>query len=88
MKIFKIGTPVITVSGSVRGIITAVSIRGDGGQYQSHEVSYFQNGEYKCVWLMSFEFNPDVSNKKKAGFKDYEKKDETIYLIDVKTIEI
>lgn len=37
---------------------------------------------------MSFEFNPDVSNKKKAGFKDYEKKDETIYLIDVKTIEI
>jgi hypothetical protein len=66
MEVIKCGSMIRTKLGELSAIITAISIRFDRITY---EVSYFYNGEYKCVWLSEDEFSIDVDDKQKIGFK-------------------
>lgn len=66
MKIFKVGTYVITNIGSIDGIITGATIRTNRIQY---EISYFFNGEYRNVWLDECEFITKGKKEIKIGFK-------------------
>lgn len=67
MKVIPIGTKIITEIGAVKGMITAISIRGAKGEYNSYEMSYFQNGVYTTCWMLPFEFK--IDNSHSAGFK-------------------
>lgn len=62
---FPCGTIVITVIGSIKGMITAFIIRFDKVQY---EISYFHDGEEKTVWMHEKQFSTE-GTKKAIGFK-------------------
>jgi len=70
MKVISIGTKITTKVGQMKGMITAISIRGLNGSYQSYEMTYFQNGLYTTCWMMDFEF--EIDNQVKAGFNKYD----------------
>lgn len=66
ISVYKFGTKVTTVIGSIDGIITSVTIRPNRTIY---EISYFYDGSYRNVSLDEFEFNVDQKDKVKIGFK-------------------
>lgn len=66
MKVVKCGTKVKTVLSNIEGIVTCASIRFTSVNY---EVSYFNNGEYKQVWLNENEFTIINGTKQIIGFK-------------------
>lgn len=67
MTVVKCGSKVKSVLTNIEGIVTAVSIRFNAVAY---EVSYFNNGEYKQVWLNESEFELSSTHKKETiGFK-------------------
>lgn len=67
MEVYKCGTKVsLTFNHDSDGVITAVSIRFERVVY---EVSYFNNGEYKQVWLDKCEFGILNGEKNRIGFK-------------------
>ena len=78
MKIIPIGTKIITEIGQVKGIITAISIRGANGEYNCYEMSYFQNGVYTTCWMLAFEFK--IDNSHKAGFKKYDEENNALLI--------
>ena len=51
--------------GNIEGMITCQNIRFDKVQY---EISYFNDGEQKTVWMNEGEFETDVK-KQSIGFK-------------------
>lgn len=53
MELIKCGTKAFTVMGNIEGIITGINIRGERATY---ELSYFNNMEYKAIWLDVSEF--------------------------------
>lgn len=56
-------------SGKIEGTLTAISIIGEKIKY---EFSYFYNGDYRSVWISSYEFKvkfDQSDNMKKIGFK-------------------
>lgn len=67
MTIVKGGTKVTTVLSNIQGIVTGTSIRFEAISY---EVSYFNNGEYKQVWLNESEFTITEGKKQTIGFKN------------------
>jgi hypothetical protein len=78
MKVIPVSTRVVTKIGSMKGIITAISIRGQG--YVSYAISYFHQGVYSEIWLMDFEFEVDTQTK--AGFGN--KPQQEVTLIELK----
>jgi len=67
MKVVKCGSKVKSVLINIEGIITAVSIRFEAVAY---EVSYFNNGDYKQIWMNETEFELSSTAKKETiGFK-------------------
>ena len=66
MLIYKEGTEVITVVGSLKGLITAVTIRGG---YATYEVSYLNDGQIITTWLSEIEFKTDSEKTVKIGYK-------------------
>ncbi len=79
MQIVKTGTPIITKSGQIKGMVTGVCIRNESINY---EISYFGGGEHKTTWIYRYEFDIDTTTKTKAGFKHYDfETDETPYLL-------
>jgi hypothetical protein len=66
MKILKYGTEVKTAIGKIDAIITAANIRGDSVSY---EISYFNNGEHKDVWVKECEIIPKTKEKVIIGYK-------------------
>lgn len=80
IQIVKYGTPVITVIGNIKALITAVCIRD---QHMEYEVSYFQSGSHVHVWLQRIEFEIDDTEKVKPGLVHYNnKQNETFTLIE------
>lgn len=66
MKIVKCGTDITTKLNNINGIITAACIRFNAVNY---EVSYFNNGEYKQIWLSEAEFQVSNGSRKQIiGF--------------------
>lgn len=65
VKIIKHGSLALTKLGNIEGIITATCIRFNKVQY---ELSYFCNGEYKCIWMDESEFTVDKKTLIKVGF--------------------
>ena len=78
MQIVKTGTPIITISGQIKAIVTGVCIRNESINY---EISYFGGGEHKTAWIYRYEFEIDTSTKQKAGFKHYDTKEETPFVL-------
>lgn len=79
MQIVKPGTTIITTIGQIKAMVTGVCIRNESISY---EISYFGSGEHKTAWIYRYEFEIDTSTKTKAGFKNYDtKEDETPYLL-------
>lgn len=66
IKIFKCGMVAKPKMHNAEGIITAVSIRFGRCTY---ELSYFNNGDYKTVWLSEEELEISGEEKQKVGFK-------------------
>lgn len=67
MQVHKCGAKVaISLNHDSDGLITAISIRFERVSY---EVSYFNAGEYKQVWLDECEFTILNGDKQKIGFK-------------------
>jgi hypothetical protein len=66
LMLFPCGTTVTTKYGRIEGMITAQSIRFDRVQY---EISYFDSGDHKTVWMNEFEFETEA-DKKSIGFKN------------------
>lgn len=64
IKAFKCGSPVITKLSSIKGMITCIAIRFDKITY---EISYFNSGEQKCVWMNESEFETK-EQKTQIGF--------------------
>lgn len=64
VPLFPCGTLVKPIYGSIEGMITAQSLRFGKAQY---EVSYFNNGEQKCIWMNENEFIADIE-KRIIGF--------------------
>ena len=64
LLLFPCGTFVRSKYGNIEGMITAQSLRFDKVQY---EVSYFNNGEQKGIWMNENEFTTDVK-KYAIGF--------------------
>ena len=67
MDIYTLGQPVQTKVGDIEGILTAVTIRPVGPV--AYEVSYFNGGDYKSVWLSETEFTVNFEQKHSIGFK-------------------
>jgi hypothetical protein len=67
MEVIKCGS-MVAIKGNhdTDGIITCLSIRYNNVSY---EVSYFNNGEYKQVWLVEDEFTLTNGDRIKIGFK-------------------
>lgn len=63
--LFPCGAMVKSKYGSIEGMITAQSIRFDKVQY---EISYFNSGDQKTVWMNEEEFETNVE-KRAVGFK-------------------
>lgn len=67
LLVFKCGQKVaIKFNHDVDGIITAQLLRFERAVY---EISYFNNGEYKQIWLDESEFTAINGEKQKIGFK-------------------
>jgi len=66
MNIIKHGQKVVTNLSNIEGIITATIIRFESIVY---EISYFNNNEYKQIWLTEFEFDVKNLDRKKIGLK-------------------
>lgn len=67
MEVHKCGAKVaMTFNHDCEAIITAVSIRFERVVY---EVSYFNTGEYKQIWLDECEFSLLNGEKQRIGFK-------------------
>lgn len=67
IKIIECGTTVRPKLLKVDAIITAICIRFERVTY---EISYFNNGEYKTVWLSESELNTVTVGKDfKVGYK-------------------
>lgn len=64
LLLFPCGTLVKSKYGNIEGMITCQNIRFDKVQY---EVSYFNNGEQKAIWMNENEFTTDVK-KYAIGF--------------------
>lgn len=64
IEAFKCGAEVTTKLSSVKGMITCIAIRFDKITY---EISYFNNGDQKCVWMNEAEFNTEEI-KTKIGY--------------------
>jgi len=78
-QIVKYGTPIITVIGNIKALITATCIRENNITY---EISYFQNGMSVSTWIQRIEFNIDDSAKGKPGLVNYEKSNETYLIVE------
>lgn len=51
-----LGIPVkMKFANSLSGIITGICLRGDGSQI-TYEISYFNEREYKQIWMVESEF--------------------------------
>jgi hypothetical protein len=61
IKIYRVNTPVTTISGEIEAYITGCVIRYNGITY---EVSYFFDGVYRSVWLHEDEFTVSSKNKR------------------------
>lgn len=67
LELYSLATRVqILMNHNAEGFITGISIRNGG--YVQYEVSFFNNGEYKSIWLQDFEFTTE-GEKYKIGFK-------------------
>lgn len=64
LLLFPCGTLVRSKYGNIEGMITAQNLRFERVQY---EVSYFNNGEQKAIWMNENEFTTDVK-KYAIGF--------------------
>jgi len=69
IQVVKYGTPVTTVIGNIKGLVTAVCIRDTNVTY---EISYFNNGLSVNCWLYRIEFTIDESAKSKPGLVNYD----------------
>lgn len=67
MKVFECGSRIKTSLSVIPAIITAISIRFNAVAY---EVSYFNNGEYKQIYLNETEFTLEDGKKQTIGFKN------------------
>ena len=69
MEVFQCGTQVILKNSNYEGIITAINIRDNRVSY---EVSYYEVGIYKSIWISDYQFIEDAfknNNKIVIGFK-------------------
>lgn len=66
MDVIKCGTIATPKLHNVECIITGISIRFNRCTY---ELSYFNNGENKTVWLDEAEFTVKSEGRSKIGFK-------------------
>lgn len=66
MNIIKHGQKAVTTLSNIEGMITATTIRFDNIVY---EFSYFNNNEYKTIWLSEHEFEVKELEKRKIGLK-------------------
>jgi uncharacterized protein with von Willebrand factor type A (vWA) domain len=65
IEVIKCGVKATTKISQIEAIVTAISIRFNRTSY---ELSYFNNGEYKTVWLDESEFTVEKIEKTKIGF--------------------
>ena len=65
MTIYNQGTRIVTICGSIDGMITGVCIRNGMPGY---EIRYVCCGDFKTEWLYPFEF--ELPNKRYAGFNN------------------
>ena len=65
MLVIKCVTLVTTVLSNTQGFITAVTIRFDRVVY---EITYWNNGEFKTVWMNEGEFETTVESMRRIGF--------------------
>jgi len=65
VRVFPCGVPVITIVGSIEGLITAVVLRYEAISY---EITYFYEGEQMTVWLTEHQFFTKAK-KKTIGYK-------------------
>ncbi len=66
LKVFKCGQKVRTTIGDVIALITSIKITNETVVY---EISYFNKGEYKNVWVLPEEIFVYGAEKKEIGFK-------------------
>lgn len=66
MEILKCGIEVTTKLTAIKCIVTGVSIRFGKCSY---ELSYFNNGDYKQIWMDESEFEIDKKETIKIGYK-------------------
>lgn len=66
IEVIRCGTKATTKISKIEAIVTAISIRFNRTSY---ELSYFNNGEYKTVWLDESEFAIEKVTKTNIGFK-------------------
>ena len=64
LLLFPCGTLVKSKYGNIEGMVTCQNLRFDKVQY---EISYFNNGEQKAIWMNENEFTTDVK-KYAIGF--------------------
>lgn len=58
----------VTMNGNhdVEGFITGIVIRRN---YIQYEIGYFNNGDYKSIWLQEFEITVTNGERVQIGFK-------------------
>jgi len=66
MNIIKHGQKAVTKISNIEGIITATIIRFENIIY---EFSYFNNNEYKQIWVTESEIEVKELEKRKIGLK-------------------
>lgn len=78
IQVVRCQTRIKTVIGEIKAIVTAICIRDENITY---EISYFYNGINTTAWLKRYEFEIDLSEKKKAGLVDYDVNDDSKFQI-------
>lgn len=66
MDIYKCGTEVVSITGTLSGSISAVEIRYDTVVY---EITYFISGEPKTAWLREQQLNFYGKEKTQIGYR-------------------
>jgi hypothetical protein len=65
IKIIKHGSKVVTKINKIEAIVTGTVIRFTAIQY---ELSYFDDKEYRCIWMNENEFDLVDKQHTKIGF--------------------
>ena len=71
VDVFAVGSALRIKGSDLRGIVTAICVRGTGGEHITYEVSWvFANG-HNCKWLDACEVEPVGEFERVAiGFTD------------------